>query len=232
MIDSHCHILPGVDDGPGTLEDALAMARLAVADGVRTIVATPHLGPVDYAHHPWIAAGVTGLNAALQEAGVPLEILPGAEIAATLELLPHLAALPRLGDGPYLLLEPPLTGLATFLEELVFGVQLAGGKVVLAHPERTQMIQFMPDVFWRLAERGCVLQLNVASLVGTLGGPIRRVALKLLRECPECVVASDAHNAVQRPPLLRKAAPAFRRLGGAARWREVTEERPGRMVGR
>jgi protein-tyrosine phosphatase len=232
MIDLHCHILPGVDDGAGDMDEALAMARLAAAEGVRVVVATPHLQPADYAEHPWIAAGVARLNEAVQAEGLALEILPGAEVAAAPEILQHLAALPRLGNGRYLLLEPPLLGLPNFLEEVVFAMQLAGIKVVLAHPERTQLMGVMPEIIARLAERGCVLQINLASLLGRHGGATRRVAQKLLREYPECVVATDAHDAVQRPPRLSQAAAALRRLGGEARFREVTQERPGRIVGR
>jgi protein-tyrosine phosphatase len=231
MIDLHCHILPGVDDGPQGEEEALAMARVAVEDGIRVIVATPHLGPADFAHHPWIAEQVCLLNAALQAEGLPLRVLPGAEVVATPEVLEHLPALPRLGGGAYLLLEAPLTGLPNYLEELVFGLQLAGTRVALAHPERTQLIRAKPEVFRRLAERGCVLQLNAASLLGRQGRETRRLAVELLQEFPECVVASDAHDALYRPPRLAAAAAAFRKLGGEARFREVVEERPGRMVG-
>ena len=231
MIDLHCHILPGVDDGPKELEESLAMARLAAQDGIRTIVATPHLVPHAFSEHPWIAESVARLNAACREAGLPLEILPGAEVPAVPEVLEHLAALPRLGGGGYVLLEPPLVGLPNYLEELVFGLQLAGVKVVLAHPERTQLMRVKPEVFQKLAERGCLLQINADSLVSRAGWVTRRLTQKLLRDQPGVVLATDAHDAVYRPPLLTRAAAALRRLGGEARFREMTVDRPGEVVG-
>ncbi len=230
MIDTHCHILPGVDDGPESREEALAMARVAVADGIHTVVATPHLTPGDFAHHPWIAEQVTLLQQALEQQGLPLRVLPGAEVVAAPEVLEYLPGLPRLGSGAYLLLETPLMGLPTYLEELVFAIQLAGTRVALGHPERTQLMRAKPEVIRRLAERGCVLQLNVSSLLGRHGRMTRRLALELLREFPACVVASDAHDALYRPPRLAPAAAVFRRVGGEARFREAVETRPGEMV--
>ena len=232
MIDLHCHILPGVDDGPATLEEALAMARVAVADGLRTVAATPHLQPADFAHHPWIAAGVAALREALQAASLPLQIIPGAEIACAPELLDHFPTLPHLGASPWILLEPPLLGLPNYLEEVVFAMQLAGIKVILAHPERSQLMGIMPEIIQRLAERGCVLQINVASLLGRHGWATRKTARKLLQEYPNCILATDAHDAVRRPPQLTPALRPLRRFGGDPRFHELTEERPGGMVGR
>jgi protein-tyrosine phosphatase len=232
MIDLHCHILPGVDDGPTTLEESLAMARVAVADGLRVVAATPHLAPADFADHPWIAAGVASLTAALQAESLPLEILPGAEIAAAPELLDHLPTLPRLGDSSWLLLEPPLLGLPNYLEEIVFALQLAGLKVILAHPERSQLMSIRPEIIQHLAERGCVLQINVASLLGRHGWATRKAARQLLQQYPNCVLATDAHDALRRPPKFTPAARALRRYGGAPRFRELTEGRPGGIVGK
>lgn len=231
MIDTHCHILPGVDDGPEGMEEALAMARVAIADGIHTIVATPHLPPTGFAHHPWIAEQVALFQQALDREGLPLRVLPGAEVVAAPEVLEFLPGLPRLGAGAYLLLETPLLGLPTYLEELVFAIQLAGTRVALAHPERTQLIRAKPEVIRRLAERGCVLQLNASSLLGRHGRMTRRLALELLRDFPGCVVASDAHDALYRPPRLTPAAVAFRRRGGEARFREVVQTRPRELVG-
>ena len=231
MIDLHCHILPGVDDGPQELEESLAMARLAARDGIRTIVATPHLPPPAFADHPWIEEQVARLNAALQEEGLPVQVLAGAEVPAVPEVLEHLAELPRLGGGAYVLLEPPLMGFPNYLEEVVFGMQLAGVRVALAHPERTALIRVRPEVFERLAQRECVMQMNVESVTGRAGWATRRLALGLLRDSPQCVVATDAHDAVRRPPLLSPLARALRKKGGEARFRELTEEQPGGILG-
>ncbi len=232
MIDLHCHILPGVDDGPATLQESLAMLRLAAADGVRTIVATPHLPPEAFSESPWIAEAVARLGEVCREEGLPLELLPGAEVPAVPEVLAHLERLPRLAGGEYLLLEPPLAGLPNYLEDIVFNLQLIGIKVILAHPERTQLLRAKPELFPRLAERGCLLQINATSLERRVDRGTRRLAAGLLRAHSECVLASDAHDALYRPPLLRRALGALRTLGGEARFRELTEEGPAAVVRR
>ena len=111
MIDLHCHVLAGVDDGPATLAESVAMARAAAAQGTRTIVATPHVNARFPNRAAQIAAGVAQLNASLREAGVELEVLPGAEIAMTvLDQLDggELESL-GLGGGRWLLIECPFT---------------------------------------------------------------------------------------------------------------------------
>lgn len=230
MIDLHCHILPGVDDGPVQIEESLAMARQAYADGIRTLVATPHLLPQHFDDHAWIQEGVTRLNAVLAEQDLALQVLPGAEVVAAPEVLAHARNLPRLGSGSCVLLEVPLIGLPNYLEEVVFALQLAGVRPVLAHPERSQLIRAQPEVIQRLAERGCVLQINGASLLGRAGRAERRIALGLLRDYPDCVVASDAHDALYRPPVLSPARRAFVRLGAEARFREVVHDLPAKLL--
>jgi protein-tyrosine phosphatase len=231
MIDLHCHILPGVDDGPRTLAESLAMARLAAADGVTAIAATPHLPPGAFAEHAWIGEGVAALNAALQAEQIPLTIFPGAEIMAVPEVLEHKDRLPHLGAGPYLLLEVPLVGLPNYLEELVFALQLAGLRPVLAHPERSHLARHDLPLILRLAERGCILQINADSLLGRNGRAIRGLATRLVREVPACILASDAHDAIYRPPTLARARRAFRGPQAETRFREVVSDRPEKILG-
>ncbi len=230
MIDLHCHILPGVDDGPIEIEESLAMARRAYADGIRNLVATPHLLPQHFDDHGWIQEQVARLNAILAEQDLALQVLPGAEVAAVPEILAHVRNLPRLASGSCVLLEVPLIGLPNYLEEVVFALQLAGLRPVLAHPERSQLIRAQPEVVRRLAERGCVLQINAPSLLGRAGRAERRLALGLLRDYPDCVVASDAHDALYRPPVLSPTQRAFARLGGEARFREVVHDLPAKLL--
>lgn len=232
MLDLHCHILPGLDeDATPDLDSALALARLAVADGVTTLVATPHLLPHEVERSTAIRGRVAGFSARLREAGLPLEVLPGAEVVATWELLDHLDTLPRLGSQDrYLLLETPFAGVPDFLPELIFALQVRGLQPVLAHPERSPLARERFDLLLRLAETGCPLQINVTSLTGRQGWLVKRLALRLLRRVPGCVIASDAHDALYRPPLLSPARRAFRSLGGEERFRQVTEEYPRRIL--
>jgi protein-tyrosine phosphatase len=234
MIDLHCHLLPGVghgDDGPPDLETALAMARLAVAEGLTTVVATPHLLPTDLADPGYLREHAETFAAHVQAEGLALQILPGAEIAADWSLLDHVHTLPALGEqSRYLLLEVPISSLPDYLERLVFELQVRGRQPVLGHPERTQLGQRSPEILLRLAERGCPLQLNADSVTGRNGPAVRALARRLLREVEHCVLASDAHDPRWRPPQLAPARPAFRALGGAERFRQVTEEYPRKIL--
>src|SRR6202453_3831926 len=136
MIDLHTHILPGIDDGPETVEDSLELARAAVAAGARMLVATPHVSWT-YPNDPnTIAARVEELRARLDAEGIPLELRPGAEIAMTRlvdmrteDLLPL-----RLGGGGWLLVEPPFSPTVTGLEPLLFALQRQGHHILLARP--------------------------------------------------------------------------------------------------
>ena len=232
MVDLHCHILPGIDDGATTLEQSLEMARLAVADGIHTIVATPHLPPHDLARAAAaVRPAVLELQAALDAAGLPLRLLPGAEVPAMPEVLTCLEALlPPEVSGRYLLLEMPFAGHPNYLEKLAFACQVRGVRPVLAHPERSQFVRQHLDVLRRLAERGALLQINADSLLGRTGRAARVLAHRLLREFPGCVVASDAHDPRRRPPLLTPARRAFRHLGGEERFRQVTSDLPENLL--
>ena len=138
MIDLHTHILPGIDDGPATIEGSLELARAAVAAGTRTLVATPHVSWTYPNDAGAIAALVEQLNARLRAEGIELEVLAGAEIAMTRlvdmrgEELSNLS----LGGGAFLLVEPPFAPAVTGLDALVFDLQRQGYEILLAHPER------------------------------------------------------------------------------------------------
>lgn len=136
MIDLHCHILPGIDDGPETIEATLDLARAAVAAGTRTMVATSHVSPRYPNDARTIAAGVALVSAALAAAEIPLSVHPGGEVA--ISQIDELGAgeLPalRLGGGPWLLVESPFTLVVDSMPALLGGLQAAGHRIVLAHP--------------------------------------------------------------------------------------------------
>lgn len=206
-VDLHAHVLPGVDDGPATLEDTLALAEAAVASGTGRIVATPHVNEDRYIAPEAIGPAVEEVNRHLEEASIALRVEAGAEIALT--RLPtltdaELASL-RLGDGPYLLLECPFAVGAGEFEPLIHAVQAHGHGVLLAHPERCPAFQRAPDRLARLVDRGALVQLTAGVLRGAFGSRTREFAHHLLREDLVHVLASDAHDAVRRPPGLGDA---------------------------
>lgn len=223
MIDLHCHILPGVDDGPERLEDALALAREAADEGIRTIVATPHVD----GRHLRTAAGVrdlvASLNSSLGDAGIPVEVLPGAEVALSWlgELGDGELADAALGDGPALLVESPYTGDVPLLEEQLFDLQVKGFQPLLAHPERCPAFQARPERLAALVDHGVRCSITAASLAGRLGQPARRLSIELVAHGLVHDVSTDAHDTRRRPPRLREGFDAADdELPGLAQARE------------
>ncbi|MGA2454080.1 MAG: CpsB/CapC family capsule biosynthesis tyrosine phosphatase [Solirubrobacteraceae bacterium] len=204
MIDLHCHVLPGIDDGPETLEESVALARVAVDAGIDTLVATPHVNSRTPNDSATIARLVDTLNQRLDEEHVDLEVLPGGEIAIShlAEIEPQELSRLGLGGGPWLLVEPPFTPVAVGLAGMVQGVQRLGHRVVLAHPERCPALQRDRQTVRALAEGGVLMSITAGSLTGRFGNEVRRFALELAREGLIHNVTSDAHDSVRRPPGL------------------------------
>jgi len=203
-IDLHCHLLPGIDDGPPSMADALALARAQRAVGVGTVVATPHVGPV-FPHNraASIADDVAELRAELARANVALEVLPGAEIAAA--GLPDLDADElrglSLGGAGSILLEAPLTG--DFPIERAAGELFdAGLGVVLAHPERCELFLRAPARLRALVDEGALTQVTAGSLAGVFGRTARAAARQWAADGLVHNVASDAHDLRRRGPGL------------------------------
>lgn len=233
-IDLHSHVLPGIDDGPTGLEDSLEMCRRAVADGTGAIAATPHVSPTFRTRSEDIAAGVARLNEVLAERDVPLEVLPGAEIApALLSLLEdtELARL-RLGGGLYLLIEAPLLDVGPELEKAIEDVMSTGHSVLLAHPERAPSFQREPQRLEALVERGALCSITAGSFIGRFGRRVARFTAKLFADGLIHNVASDAHDPFGRTPDLRScltaAAADFPGLQAHIDW--LIEDVPGAIV--
>ncbi len=202
MIDLHCHVLAGIDDGPGTLADSLALVGGAVAAGARTIVATPHVNRLYPNDAATIDKHVAELNERLSSEGVAVEIKTGAEIALTQLAEIEADELRRLslGGGPWLLVEPPFTPIATNLEAILLELQREGHRIVLAHPERCAALRRNPDVLESLVGSGFLTSVTAGSLVGQFGEEARAYALEMARANLLHNVASDAHDQVKRPP--------------------------------
>jgi protein-tyrosine phosphatase len=205
MIDLHCHILPGIDDGPGTIEESLALGRAAVALGVRTIVATPHVSRAYRNDAQTIASLTEALGARIAAEDLELDVRPGAEIAMTMiaDIEPEDLSRLALGDGGWLLVECPFTPLATGFDLLLLGLQGHGHRIVLAHPERSPIFHRDPEMLGAFVRSGMLLSVTAGSLVGRFGGEVRRFALRLAHEELMHNVASDAHNLASRPPGMR-----------------------------
>lgn len=229
MIDLHSHILYNLDDGALTLAESLAMAQLAAADGTRVIAATPHgPGSVACSHYDpaRIRARLDELNAALTAEGIPLEVVAGTEICYDGGIVERLkrGELLAYGRSRSILLELSHNSLPPTLETALFNLQVAGYRVVLAHPERIVEVQQDPNRLLPLIERNVLMQITAGALTGEQGDRLRVTAETLVSHGMAHILASDAHGVPpRRPPLLaaaRKRAAAL--IGQAAATALVT----------
>lgn len=234
MIDLHTHVLPGIDDGPETIEGSLAIARAALAAGTGTLVATPHINRAYDLDPPRVHEAAQALREALEREGIELELLTGGEISTRrLARLreEELDAL-RLGGGPYLLIEAPLASGAWELTEAVERLHADGYRVLLAHPERCPGLHRDPALLRDLVAQGALCSITAGALSGRFGSTVNRFALKLLREGLVHDVASDTHDTRRRSPELRAplqiAAERLPGLEGQAKW--LTEDVPAAII--
>jgi protein-tyrosine phosphatase len=219
VIDLHCHLLPGIDDGPANLAEALRLARAAVAAGTQVIVATPHVSWTYPNRSETIARRVFEVQRRLRDEGVALDVYAGAEIAMTRAADLDDSELKRLalGSGSWLLLEPPFAQIASGLELQVADLQRRGFRIMLAHPERCPAFHHDIDLLARLVEMGAAASLTAGSLDGRFGGPVQNLSFELLARELIHNIASDAHDERSRAPSI---LPEMKRagLGPLADW--------------
>jgi protein-tyrosine phosphatase len=207
MIDTHLHILPGVDDGPDTLEEAVALARALVQEGIHTAVATPHyndLFPQRSASE--IRERVSDLQQVLDRQGIPLRLFAGHEALIKPGLVDDIQAgrVATLNESRYLLLELWNSSWLPDTERVIFELRAFGIIPIIAHPERCRIIQQKPDQLVDLLQRGVSTQLTASSLLGTWGKTIQCCAETLLKKRVICCIASDAHGLRKRPPYVAR----------------------------
>jgi protein-tyrosine phosphatase len=229
MIDMHCHVLPGIDDGPEDLEGSLALAREAVANGIEKIVATPHVSWRYENDSTTIALAAERLRTELAAHEIALELLAGAEVALT--RAPELPGAERsalqLGDGPWILLEPPFSSVVLGLEEMVGELEDEGHRVLLAHPERCVAFHRDTRTLETLVNGGALVSVTADSLVGRFGAQVRSFALELLEAEMVHNVASDAHDVEKRRPSI---AAELERAGLEPLREWLTESVPAAML--
>lgn len=231
MIDLHTHILPGIDDGVETTEQAVALAKAAVADGVSVIAATPHVRQDFPTSVETMERLVRDLRERLDSVGVPVDLRSGGEIALDrLELLsPEELRRFGLGGNPqFLLLEMPYYGWPLQLSASVVSLRRLGITAVIAHPERNPDVQADPELLRPLVEDGALVQVTAASLDGRLGGNARAAARELIDAELAHLLASEAHSPDVRAAGMSSAASAVRD-DGLARW--LTVEVPNAILG-
>jgi protein-tyrosine phosphatase len=202
MIDLHCHILPGIDDGAKTFEDSIEMARLAVEEGITHILATPH-----HKNRNWnnekeeVISLVKELQERLDAASVDLTIFPGQEIRIYGELLQDIENEKILfidEQQQYLLIEFPTSNIPTYTERLFYDLLSEGITPIVVHPERNREILEHPNRLKTLVDKGALAQLTAASYTGGFGKQIQKISEQLVEANLVHIIASDAHNISNR----------------------------------
>ncbi|MEC9344351.1 MAG: CpsB/CapC family capsule biosynthesis tyrosine phosphatase [Pseudomonadota bacterium] len=233
MIDLHSHILPAIDDGAPSVDTALEMARIAVADGITHLACTPHIVPGLYDNDAaGIEAATASLADALDHAGIGLVLFAGADIHVTPELRSRLDAgtSPTIAGTRYFLFEPPHHVLPPGIAQLARDVMDAGYVPVLTHPERLTWIENSYDTICQLDESGVAIQLTAGSVTGGFGSRAQYWSERMLAEGRVDIVASDAHDARRRPPVLSKARDRIAELlDDDAAWR-MTRDNPATIL--
>jgi protein-tyrosine phosphatase len=229
MFDLHSHLLPGLDDGPGDFRTSLAMARAFAEQGVVCVACTPHIMPGVYPNSgPQIRRAVALMQQRLNEGGIKLKVVPGADNHIDPDFVAGLkeGRLLTLANSAFVLVEPPHHVVPTRLEDLFFDICLAGYVPVLTHPERLSWIESKYDVIERLTGRGVWMQITSGSLCGRFGRRPRYWAQRMLGEGLVHILATDAHNMTSRPPDLLNGRIEAERLVGAEEAGHLVVTRP------
>jgi len=205
-VDLHCHILPGLDDGATNLAQALAMARLAVADGIEVICATPHHGNGVYRNEARVVRqAVAALQAAIDEAGIAVQVLPGAEHHLVPELPDELVqgqAITLADQGRFALVELPVHDIPLGAETLLERIIAAGIVPIIVHPERNSTLRRDPERLGAWIDLGCLTQITAQSCTGQFGEAVWRASQQMVQSGWIHLLASDAHRDRRRIPAL------------------------------
>ncbi|MBU2622311.1 MAG: hypothetical protein KKD92_08345 [Proteobacteria bacterium] len=211
MIDLHCHILPGIDDGAKTPEESLKMAEIALRDGIHTIVATPHVLGIHSNNVRSVEKSIAGLTDAFSINGINIRLIPGADVPLSAGLMDKIKGgeAGTINNGmKYILLELPSYTVPLRVKDLIFELKINGITPVITHPERILMIQQNADIAYDLVIMGALCQVTAMSITGDFGEIPRKSAAILLKRRLVHVIATDAHSADYRPPVLSKAVEA------------------------
>lgn len=217
FVDLHCHIIPGIDDGAKDIDTALQMSKIAVKNGIKHIVATPHYIYQDLDNNSRIVKqNLELLKGILQENKVELSLYPGCEafICPELPELVKEGEICTLNDTSYILIELPLMSIPEYTEEVIYELKLMGYIPIIAHPERNQVLAEHPELLKRFIELGALTQVNTTSIRGLYGKKVKKSALNLLQSRMVHLVSSDAHTTRGRVPNYGKAKEIMEKLIG------------------
>jgi protein-tyrosine phosphatase len=229
MIDIHCHLLFGMDDGPASMDESVAMVRLALADGIRGAICTPHWHPMFWPNERIaIAEAVESLRLRLQADAIAFDVWPGSELSLDADLEAGIAGgrLGTLNGGSWVLLELPGAFPPPAIDAFLLNLLRSGHRLVLAHPERYSFIQRDPARLQAWVEMGVAVQITAASLLGRLGPQIANLCRVLLEHRLVHFLASDGHGVDTRRPLLRDACRIAGEIAGIDDAVRLTDTHP------
>jgi len=236
MIDIHTHILPAIDDGPTTMTESLEMCRIAVNDGIKKMIATPHVqnGMYDLDANK-VLEKIHLLNQLVKQEGLDLVIFPGAEVHLSdrlldAEILKESSILTLNGGKKYILLEFPFQWVPSGTEHVIFKLRSMGFTPILPHLERNFKIQRDPYMVRHFAEMGAILQVTAQSITGDFDAAPMKCALWMLKNNLVHVIASDAHSPAGRPPILTKALKVVSDKLGEEAAKKMVLDHPGMIL--
>ncbi len=235
MIDLHCHLLPGIDDGPDTLDESLALAKLAVANGITGAVVTPHIHIGRYDNTlASISDNYQQFKAELDKQSIPLKLGMAAEVRIGFEMMQmfsngQLPFLGELNNNKVLLVEFPHSHIPPGSEKLMGWLLDRGICPMIAHPERNKSIIRDLQKIAPFVEMGCCLQVTAGSVVGDFGQFAKERAVQMLESGWVTILASDAHNIKSRPPALEPGRAAAAKIVGEGESRRMVYDIPNRI---
>jgi protein-tyrosine phosphatase len=237
VIDLHCHLLPGIDDGPDTVEEALDLCRHAVAAGITHSVVTPHVHPGRYVNDARnIAIAAQNFQQRLQQENIPLRIAFSGEVRISPEILPMVLAghIPFHGEWEgrkVMLLEFPHSHILPGSDKLIRWLLQRNILPLIAHPERNKDVMRDLSRLHEFVHMGCLLQVTAGSLAGRFGEMAEERAREIVVAGWATVLASDAHNLKARPPELADGLAVAESLIGVSEAAKLVNENPWQMVG-
>lgn len=227
MIDVHCHILPGIDDGPTDISESIEMAAMAARDGIETIVATPHVKDRIYPAEI-IQSKVEELNSRLAEQKIPVKILRGADVNAL--LAPSLLKDYTINGTNNILYEFPHGYLPKNSGEILFNAIVAGLQPIITHPERNGSVLKDPKLLIELMRVNPLVQITAGSLTGYFGPEAQECAFYLLKKGVVHIIASDAHSIYGRRPVLSEGLKIAGEIIGPEKALKLVKTNPQAVV--
>ncbi len=238
FTDIHCHILPGLDDGASDVTEAIRMMRIAMDDGIVSIVATPHIMDGEYENtKAGIEEAITLLQESVLRSGdVNAGDMPRLYIGGDVRISPDIIKMIEVGDIPtinnkgYLLIELPTFNIPPHTGELIFNLRQKHIIPIISHPERNLYILHRMEHLHSLVEYGALCQVTAMSITGDFGRDIQRASIRMLKEGLVHFIASDAHDSRKRPPVLSRAYMEVSRLFDEDTAKRMLIENPKRVI--